>query len=156
MRPARFLFLMIACALWIQGESYAVPLQQTSAGSSANASDHKHSLHASLSAGERPKNPTTSRKRTAPTGATKFRQPGPYKSGTSAKTGSTEKVGARGTRPAQSPRIARSTMASLNPTLQSSLNNVRHRSSNPGVVGASVNQTSGAGEINGTRMRRRP
>ena len=174
MKPLCFLFLTIACVLWIEGTTCAASSQQTSAEGSAttpvagnpskeqryprHASDKNHPRsRASLTAANHPKQLPNDRKRSIPGNAANLHQSGSGKSGAAAKGGLIQNETARNAMPVRPPGTVRPTATMLNP----SLNNVRHRGPNPAVVGGSAGgsvnlNSSNAGAINGTRMPRKP
>jgi hypothetical protein len=169
-KPLCFLFLTIACVLWIEGTTCAASSQQTSAEGSAttpvagnpskeqryprHASDKNHPRsRAGLTAANHPKQLPNGRKRSIPGNAANLHQLGSGKSGAAAKGGLIQNETASNAMPVRPPGIVRSTATTLNP----SLNNVRHRGPNPAVVGGSAKlNSSNTGAINGTRMHRKP
>ena len=174
MKPLCFLFLTIACVLWIEGTTCAASSQQTSAEGSAttpvagnpskeqryprHASDKNHPRNrASLTVANHPMQLPNGRTRSIPGNAASLHQPGSGKSGAAAKAGLIHNVTASNAMPVRPPGTVRPTATTLNPSLNLSPNNVRHRGPNPAVVGGSANLTSSnTGAINGTRMHRKP
>jgi hypothetical protein len=76
-------------------------------------------------------------------------QPGSDKSGGAAKSGFIRNQTVNNALAVRTPSVARPTVPLLN--------NVRHRSANPAVVGGSANShSSNTGAINGSRMIHRP
>jgi hypothetical protein len=197
MKPLCFLFLTIACALWIKGTTYAAPPQQTAAESSTNEDsanlasgrlhdDHPHDAgntatpdggkrqkeanrfreqqasrgpsnknhlrgRASLTAASHPKLPSSGQ-RAIPRNASNLRQPGSHNSAGAARGGLVPHQTLNSTLPVRSASIVRPIVASLNP----SLNNVRHRSPNPAIVGGPENSDKSTAAINGTAMHHKP
>jgi hypothetical protein len=95
----------------------------------------------------RPKQLPNIRQRSMPGNA--LHQPGSDKFGGAAKGGLIPNETVNNALPVRTPSVVRSTAPSFN--------NMRHRSPNPAVVGASPNsRSSNAGAINGSRMIRRP
>lgn len=158
MKAACLLFLIpiltMSCAALMQRTSYTVPWQPTSAVSSANAAGkNRPRSRASRTTANRPKQLPISRKCSAPWNPTNLHQLGPDKSGGAAKAGLVKHETVNTALPVRRLSVARTNLPSLNP----SLNNVRHRGPNPAVVGGSTNSNnSNTGSINGTRMHRRP
>ena len=163
------LIVTMSWAALMPGTSYAAPSQQTSAASSAttpvagnpskeqryprHASDKNHPRsRASLTAANHPKQLPNGRKRSIPGNAANLRQHGSGKSGAAAKGGLIQNETAKDALPVRSTSV-RPIVASLNPLPT----NVRHRGSNPAVVGGLANSgNSNTGAINGTGMHRRP
>ncbi len=112
------------------------------------ASDPNHPpSRASLTKANRPKQLPNSRQRSIPGNA--LHQPGSDKSGGAAKSGFIRNETVNNALAVRTPSVVRPTVPSLN--------NVRHRSPNPAVVGGSPNShSSNTGAINGTRMNRKP
>ena len=147
MKVTRLLFLLltVSCAALIQETSYAASPQH------APAQNHPRS-RAGLTAGNRSKQLPTSRKRFLPRNAASLRQPTSARSGAAAKSALIQNETAKHALPVQSTSV-RPSVASLNPLPT----NVRHRGSNPAVVGGLANsRNSDTGAINGTGMHRRP
>ena len=95
----------------------------------------------------RPKQLPNSRQRSMPANA--LHQPGSDKFGGAAKGGLIPNETINNAWVVRTPSVIRSTAPSFN--------NMRHRSPNPAVVGASPNShSSNTGAINGTRMNRKP
>jgi len=186
MKTAGLLFLAMNWAVLTPGAGYAAPSspasQQTSPASSANtASGHPRDAghaapprdgrqvtggkvsdeqrghgrasgpthapsHASLTKVNHPRQLPNGRQHPLPGNA--FHQPGSYQSGGAAKSGLIQNV------PVQNALAART--SSVVRHAAPLLNNVRHRSPNPAVVGGSVNSVRrNTAVINGTRMNRR-
>lgn len=167
------LIVTMSWAALIPGTSYAVSSQQTSADSSAptpvagnpskeqryprRASDknrprNRASLSAATHRKQLPKSPT----RSTPRNATSLHRHGAGKSGAAAKGGLIQNETGRNALHVRSTSVIRPTAATLNPSLNLSPNNVRHRGPNSAVVGGSANLHSNTGAINGTRMKRKP
>jgi hypothetical protein len=185
MRTTCLLFLTMTWAAWTLGTGYAVPSQETSPASSANPvsghpddaahaaspRDGKHPTEgtdsreqrdhggafgpnhspsrASLTKGNPPKQLPNSRQRSLPGNAINLHQPGSDKSGGAAKGGFIPNETIHSALPVRTSSVVRPTPLSLN--------NVRHRSANPAVVGGPPTlRSSNIGAINGTRMNRKP
>lgn len=173
MKTTSLVFMMIGCATLIAGTGYAAPaspaFQQTSNESSANtARDHsRDTAHASPAGGaeyqkqgkrlrssasltkaSRPRQVLNNRERSASGNATKVQRPGSSQFGAAR--------GASGCSETVSRALPIRPPNAVHPSV-SSLNNVRHRGSNPAVIGGLANvETMNASAINGTRMNRRP
>jgi len=140
-----FLLLTVSCAALMQETSYAASPQH------ASDTNQPHS-RAGLIAANRSKQLPTSRKRPLPRNAASLRQPTSARSAAAAKSALIQNETAKHALPVRSTSF-RPSVASLNPLP----NNVRHRGSNPAVVGGSANSgKSNTGAINGTGMHRRP
>jgi len=138
-----FLLLTVSCAALMQETSYAASPQHTS------DKNHPHN-RAGLIASNRSKQLPATQKRPLPRNAASLRQPASARSGAAAKSALIQNETAKHALPVRSTSV-RPSVASLNPT------NVRHRGSNPAVVGGLANSAnSHTGAINGTRMHRRP
>jgi hypothetical protein len=112
------------------------------------ASDTNHPpSRASLTKANRPRQLPSSRQRSLPGNA--LHQAGSDKFGGVAKTGFIRNQTINNALAVRTPSVVRPTVLSPN--------NVRHRSSNPAVVGGSPNShSSNTGAINGTRLNRKP
>jgi hypothetical protein len=178
MKVARFLFLILiltmSSAALMPGTGYASPSQQTSAESSANTasagnpsdeqrdpchgSDKNHPCRrARLTVANYPERPPKLQKRSTPGSAVYLHRPGSGKAGAAAKSGLIQNETASNAMLVRLPGTGRPPAPSLNP----SLNNVRHRGPNAAVVGGSAGGSanlncSNTGAINGTRMHRKP
>jgi hypothetical protein len=143
-----FLILTVSCAALMQKTSYAALPQ--------HASDKNHTRsRACLTAANRPKQLPTSQKRPLPRNAASLRQPDLARSGSAAKGGLIQNETTNRGLPARHISVSRG-MAALNPSLNPSLDNLRRRGPNPGIVGGSTNSGNrNAGLINGTGMHRR-
>ena len=118
----------------------------------ASSKNHPRS-RAGLTAANRPKQLPISRKTSLPGNAINLHPPGSDKSGGAAKGGFIKNEKVNSVLTARPTGVARSTVASLNP----SPNHVRHRGPNPAIVGGSANRaSSNPGALNGTHMNRRP
>ncbi len=155
--------LTVGCVGVMQGTSYAVTPQRAVVNRprSAAAARRTNQLPNSL-------------KHSTPQNATTLRQPSSEKSKSVAKSRLSRNQAVNSPRPLRAPRVAQPTVASLNnlrnPMLNPSLDNGRHRRSNPAVVSGSANRTgnrgtgygsanlsvANTGSIDGTRMHRRP
>ena len=141
-----FLLLTVSCAALMQETSYAASPQH------ASDKNHPHS-RAGLIASNRPEQLPASQKRPLPRNEASLRQPASARSGAAAKSALIQNETAKHAPPARSTSV-RPSVASLNPLPSI---NVRHRGSNPAVVGGSANSgISNSGAINGTGMHRRP
>ena len=140
-----FLLLTVSCAALVQRTSDVASPQH------ASDTNHPHS-RAGLIASNRPKQLPAHQKLPLPRKPASPHQPASDRSGASAKSASIQNETARHAQPVRS-RSIRSSVASLNPLPT----NVRHRGSNPAVVGGGANSgNSNTGAINGTGMHRRP
>jgi len=117
-------------------------------GDHGRASNMSHPPHrASLTKANRPKPLPKSRQRSMPRNA--LHQPGSNKSGGVAKGGLIPSETVHNALPVRAPSVVRPTVPLLN--------NVRHRSPNPAVVGGSADSHSrNTAAINGTSIRRKP
>ena len=140
-----FLLLTVSCAVFMQETTYAASPQH------APDKNHSHSL-AGLIASNPPKQLKATQKRPLPRNAASLRQPASARSGAAAKSALIQNETAKHALRVRSTSV-RPSMASLNPLPA----NVRHRGSNPAVVGGPANsRNSNTGAINGTGMHRRP
>jgi len=134
MKTTCLLFLSISWATLTHGTGYA-----------ANHPPRR----ASLTKANRPKQRPNSRQPSVPGYAMNLHQAGSNKSGGAAKGGLIPNEPVHSALPVRAPSVVR--------PIAPSFNNVRHRSSNPAVVGGSPNSHSrNIGAINGTRMNRKP
>ncbi len=140
-----FLLLTVSCAALMQEASYAASPQH------ASEKNHPHSRAGQI-ASNRPKQLPTTQKRPLPRNAASLRQPASARSGAAAKSALIQNETAKHALPVRSTSV-RPSVASLNPLPT----NVRHRGSNPAVVGGLASSgNSNTGAINGTGMHRRP
>ena len=143
------LLLTVSCAALMQEASYAASPQH------ASEKNHPHSRAGQI-ASNRPKQLPATQKRLLPRNAASLRQPASARSGAAAKSALIQNETAKHA------LLVRSTSAwpsvgSLNSSLNPLPNLVRHRGSNPAVVGGLANSgNSNTGVINGTGMHRRP
>jgi len=146
--------LTMSCAALMQGTSYAVPSQPTSAVSYAHASNRNHPRsRASLPRASRPTQLPSGRKRSAPWNAANLQQPHSDKSGSAAKGGVIQNEAANNVLPVRRLSVTRPNLLSLNP----SRNNLRHRGPTAAIIGGSANlYRRNSRAINGTRMHRKP
>jgi len=140
-----FLILTLGCSALTQETSHAAPPQHTS--------NKNHPRNpATGNAASRPKQLPTGQKRRVPRNAAGLRQPASARSGAAAKSALIQNETDKHALPVRSTCV-RPSVASLNPLPT----NVRHRESNPAVVGGLANSgNSNTGAINGTGMHRRP
>lgn len=104
---------------------------------------------ASLIKATRPKQLPSSRNRPIPVNAMNLHQPGSAKSSRAAKDGLIQNETVNNALPVRLPSVVRPTVRSLN--------NVRHRSPNPAIVGGLGNSNiRNTGAIDGAHMNRRP
>ena len=132
MKTTCLLFLTMSWATLAHGKGYAV--------------NHPPS-RGILTKVNRPRQLPRSRQRSLPGNA--LHQPASNKSGGAAKDGLIPNETVNNALAVQTPSVVRPAVPSLN--------NVRHRSANPAVVGGSPSShSSNTGAINGTRMTRKP
>jgi len=140
-----FLILTLCCSALTQETSHAA--------SSQHFSDKKHPhIRAGLIASNRPKQLQATQKHPLSRNAASLSQPASARSGAAAKSALIQNETDKYALPVRSTSV-RPSVASLHPLPT----NVRHRGSNPAVVGGLANSgNSNTGAINGTGMHRRP